>query len=137
MNVDTMNMRKSAGFTLVELMIVVAIVGILTAVSISFYGNYVTDARRTDGRSALTSTATALEKCKALFGAYNNAGCTPVIPGTSDDGFYTIARTTSTATTFVLTASRAGSQANDANCVTMTLSNTGIEGGTPVNNECW
>jgi type IV pilus assembly protein PilE len=129
--------KLSRGFSLIELMIVVAIIGMLSAISIGFYGDYVTDARRTDGRSALTTTSAALEKCKALYGAYNNAACAAVIPATSDEGYYTIARTTNTATAFVLTASGAGSQATDAECLTMRLSNAGIKDGTPVTNECW
>lgn len=134
-----MNIKSSAGFTLIELMIVVAIVGILTAVSLNFYGNYVTDARRTDGRSVLTSTAAALEKCKALYGAYNNAACTAVIPATSPDGYYSLARSNNTATTFTLTASGVGGQASDAECGNLSLTHTGIRGesGTLTPADCW
>jgi type IV pilus assembly protein PilE len=132
-------MKYSKGFTLIELMIVVAIVGILAAVASGWYGNYVVKANRSDGRIALTATAGSLEKCKSLFGAYDAGGCNVANTVISDTNYYSINTTTRTATTFALTASPVAgeTQASDADCLTMTLTNTGVKGGTPVANECW
>ncbi len=135
-----MNRGYLQGFTLVELMIVVALVGILAAVSMSFYGNYITDANRTDGRMALTETVTSLEKCKALYSAYNSANCNVALPVTSDEGLYTVAATAISGATFLLTATPvAGArQAGDTDCTTLTLTSSGIEGGTGANvGKCW
>jgi type IV pilus assembly protein PilE len=121
-------------------MIVVVIIGILGAVSMGFYGNYVTDANRTDGRMALTQTATSLEKCKALYSAYNSANCNVAFPVTSDEGLYTVAATAIAGTTFLLTATpvAGGYQAGDTDCTTLTLTSSSIEGGTGADvTECW
>ncbi len=135
-----MNRGNLHGFTLVELMIVIAIVGILGAISMSFYGNYITDANRTDGRMALTETAASLEKCKALYSVYNSANCNVAFPVTSDEGLYTVAATAISGPTFTLTATPvAGAyQAGDTYCTTLTLTSTGIEGGTGADvTKCW
>ena len=135
-----MNRSKLRGFTLVELMIVIAIVGILGAISMSFYGNYVTDANRTDGRMVLTQTAASLEKCKALYSIYNSANCNVAFPVTSDESLYTVAATVISGATFLLTATpvAGGYQAGDTDCTTLTLTSSGIESGTGADvTECW
>ena len=135
-----MNRYKSSGFTLVELMLVVAIVGILAAVAVGYYGSYIIDANRTDARSALSRISTSLEKCKSLYSIYNSANCNVVFPVISDDGFYSIAATVMTGTTFTLTATPVVGQpqANDTECTSLTLTSTGIEDGAPAGaNECW
>lgn len=121
-------------------MVVIAIIGILAAVSLNFYGNYITDANRTDARSALTETATSLEKCKSLYSVYNSANCNVAFPVTSDEGLYTVAATAVSGAAFLLTATPvAGAyQAGDTDCTTLTLTSTGIESGTGADiTECW
>ena len=130
-----MNRKSLTGFTLLELMIVVAIVAIVASVAVSNYGDSVTSARRTDGRSALLNNVTRLEKCKATYGVYNNAACT--INANSIDGYYTVA-VVSDATTFTLTASPAGSQTSDADCTSIIIDNLGQQTGTGADpTECW
>lgn len=136
-----MKYRQSSGFTLIELMLVVAIIGILAAVASAYYGGYVIDANRTDGRSALSRTATSLEKCRSLYSVYNSANCNVAFPVASDDGYYSItAAIPANGSAFILTATPVAGQpqVNDAECTSLTLTNTGIEGGTGTNAaECW
>jgi len=123
-----------------ELMIVIAIVGILAAVSLGFYGNYITDANRTDARMALTQTAASLEKCKALYSIYNSVNCNVGFPVASNDGLYSVAATAISNAAFLLTATpvAGGYQASDLDCTSLTLTSTGIESGTGNNiTKCW
>ncbi|MGD2170925.1 MAG: type IV pilin protein [Gammaproteobacteria bacterium] len=131
-------MKQSKGFTLIELMIVVAIVGILSTVAFGYYRNNVIASNRTEGRSALQTAAGTLEKCRSLYGSYNNANCN-YADFTSESGLYDITSAIA-ATSFTLTATpvAGGGQADDTDCTTMTLTNTGVKGGTGADStECW
>lgn len=133
-------MKKIKGFTLVELMIVVAIVAILGTVAMSYFGENAKSAGRTDGRNALLTAATSLEKCKALYGTYNNGNCGVTFPITSKEGYYSVSGTSVTASAFTLTATpvTGGAQAGDTACTSLTLTNLGLQGGTGSDSsQCW
>jgi type IV pilus assembly protein PilE len=133
-------MKYSKGFSFIELMIVVAIIGILSTFALGFFGDNVIASNRSEGRAALTATAGSLEKCKSLYGSYNDGNCNVANTIATDTNFYSIDTTTRTATTFKLTATPVAGQpqANDADCTSLTLTNTGVKGGTGANAaECW
>lgn len=126
--------QRSSGFTLVELMIVVAIVAILAAIAYPAYGRYVEKARRADGKAALLDAAQRLERCHTQFNAYDNAAC--AFAATSPDGHYAIT-VVRDAMTFTLTATPQGVQASSP-CGTYTLDHTGARTaeGTAAD-RCW
>ena len=132
---------KIHGFTLIELMIVVVVIGILAAIAIPSYQQYVEKTRRADAQSGLLQAAQALERCFTRTNTYDDCG---VVPTNSPDDFYSIVFSESqpTATTFRLEARRRGAQADDP-CGTFTLDQRGnrgneIAGGAvPASLRCW
>ena len=127
----------SRGFTLIELMIVVVIMGILAAFAYPNYTRYIVESRRSDAQIALTQLAAQEEKffsqCNTYIAVYNAVGSTviactgfgPNYPTTSANGFYTLGVASATiATTFIATATPVlgSTQAADG---TFTISNTG------------
>lgn len=132
-------MRKvQQGFTLIELMIVVAIIGILAAIAIPAYQDYITRAKWQDNIMAVESTKLAVAQCgqenAGDLSTCNNAtalGVTP--PATLPHGTATLASTASTAT-FTLTGDStvascvvtlAGSLPSGATSMTWTFTNSG------------
>ena len=132
--------RRTHGFTLIELMIVIVVVGILAAIAFPSYENYVLRAGRTDAKSSLLNHAQALDRCFTQLNTYvesTAANTCPVIPATSAEGRYTLARTDpNAATAYTLEARPTGRQDRDTRCTLFRLTHTGVRTSAP-NTDCW
>jgi type IV pilus assembly protein PilA len=69
--------NRSGGFTLIELMIVVAIIGILAAIAIPNFLKFQLKAKSSEGKSNLAAIRTAEESVYAEFGGYVSADTSP------------------------------------------------------------
>lgn len=131
--------RGGRGFTLIELMVALAVVALLAMVALPAYQSQVQKTRRSDAKVALMNAAQALERCAANDPAagYTAAGC-PSFPMTSSEGFYRITAPTLTATTYTLTAQpvAGGPQAGDSQCANLSLAQTGGRTSSPAS-DCW
>jgi type IV pilus assembly protein PilE len=132
---------RSRGFTLIELMIVCAIVAILAAIALPSYLTSVQKSRRTDAKSALMAIAGQMERYFTERGTYATAtlGSSGVYMSTSLNGYYTLSLTNLTATSYTLNAAPAGIQTGDP-CGTFTYTDQGVQGvngGSKPVNECW
>ena len=133
-------MTKNSGFSLIELMIVVAIIGILAAVAVPAYRDHVLRSHRADAQTILLDLAARQER----FIAQNPASYATDISAanglnlgrtTSREGYYNLT-VVANATSYVLTATATGGQANDTDCATITFSSAGVKSGTTPG-ECW
>lgn len=118
---------RSTGFTLIELMIAVAILGILASVALPSYQSYLRKSRRADAFVALSRIQLAEEKWRAnnpTYGTLANIG----VSATSDQGYYTLSIGSGpTSTSYVATASAVSgsSQASDTGCTSITITVNG------------
>jgi len=143
------------GFTLIELMIAVAIIGILLRLAFPAYQNSVMKSRRADAKTALLDLAQREERYLATANQYTTSApalgyatgstvttASPMTVQNGNSSFYTLAVTvpTSAPTTFSATATPTGVQlAKDTQCGTFTITNTGQQtiSGTGNATDCW
>jgi type IV pilus assembly protein PilE len=127
----TFHRPRSAGFTLIELMIVVIVVATLAAIAFPSYTEYVNRARRTEGRGVLLEAAQWVERFRAENNGSYVGAALPVQMQTSPVGSaapaYNLTLTNLTAATYLLSLVpvATGPMAGDA-CGTMTLDQTGL-----------
>lgn len=129
----TRGTNLTAGFTLIELMITMAIVAILAAVAYPSYTEYTIRSERANARAALTNAVQWMERQYTANNTYPNSVGTGF-----DTSKYSIGISASNATSFTLQASPV-SPWTDPKCGTLTVTNltaksaSGTEGGT----YCW
>ena len=136
-----MKSRQTArGFTLIELVIAMAILAIITTIAYASYSNQIQHSRRSDALTSVGGISSSLERCYAQ--TYTYLGCGSAAAGTaaSQNGYYSIS-TVVAATAYTLTATPVGGQAGDTTCASFILSNSGQSatntGGTNETTTCW
>ena len=143
--------HQSLGFTLIELMVTVAIVSILATIAVTSYSSQVLKSRRTEAKSALLDLAGREERLFSTTNAYSNfqaslgyAAATPTTVMTTmsfGNGYYTLSATTPTASSYLLTATptTASNQANDTACGAFSIDQLGRQtvSGTATAASCW
>lgn len=130
------SMLKQAGFTLIEAMITVAVLGLLAAIAWPLYNNQLLENRRRDALNGLLPALQEMQQCKTDRGSYT--GCAPSTL-TSPNGLYAITfAVTGGGSGFTLTATK--SLADDPECASFTIDNLGRKsytGTAPSINRCW
>ena len=136
------HLDKQGGFTLIELMIVVAIVGILSAIAYPSYAEYIRRGHRADARAGLLQAQQWLERAATAQGVYPTSVPSQLTWASDNTKRYTIGfKAGNTNAAFTLLATRRGGQLGDR-CGEFTLTNTGAHGNDSLasgttSEECW
>ena len=140
-------MKRATGFTLIEILVVLAIIGILGAIATPVYRQSVLKSNRSDAKITLTRLASLEERFYFRENNYTT-NFTDILTGltgtvtttTSDKGYYSIALSGSTSA-WTMVATATGNQLNDTDCKTFTLTSTGAKTATnssnAANTNCW
>ena len=142
--------KKTRGFSLLELMITVAIVGILASIAYPSYQESVAKSRRSEAANALFTAAQALERYYSTNGRYTTTAGGSTLPAVfptkvpeNGAAYFNIASTAASANAFTLKATRAGVMLGDA-CGNFTVDATGDlaladkpSGSTKTVADCW
>ena len=134
-----------AGFSLVELLVVLVIMGVLSAVALPGYTRYVQRGHRTEAMAALLEAQHYMERFYSANGQYlSPANAAPVLPqrlqGTPSQGTvrYQLSVSEATLNSYVLQAVPVGSMTGDV-CGSLTINQAGLRGVSSTRSvaECW
>lgn len=131
-----MKQNSSQGFTLIEVMIAVVIIGILAAIAYPSYIDYIVKSGRSEGVAAVMKVANLQEQYYLDNRAYTTdmtkLGLS-ASPFLTEHGYYSVA--SAGTSSFTITATAKGSQASrDSTCTTITMTSAGVKGPST---ECW
>lgn len=122
---------KANGFTLIEVMITLAIAAIIAMIAIPTYTRYLEKSRRTEGQTALLELASKMERYYTLNHTYVGATLSNVnMPCASESGYYTLSMNNLSASTYTLIALPAGAQSSDSTCATLSITQAGVKSAT-------
>jgi type IV pilus assembly protein PilE len=140
----------TAGFTLIELMVTIAVAAILGTIAVSSYTSSVRKSRRTEARTALLDLASREERFFSTNSTYTtsaaNLGYSGAFPQNVGGGYYSVSICVANApgpctgaavagNIFLLTATAVSTQVKDTACATLSVDNTGLQAAT--NASCW
>lgn len=137
--------KKAKGFTLTELVVVIAVIGLLTAIAIPNYRSFTVKSRRMEAKDLLYTAAQRLQQYYTANNSYTTNAATLSVPTTSSNGYYTLTiaagSTGSITTSYLVTAAPVSgtTQADDSACGTYTLNSLGTKtvSGSQTTPPCW
>jgi type IV pilus assembly protein PilE len=141
-------MNRQAGFTLLELMISITIVGITTAIALPTYRDSVLKTNRSDAQISMAGLATLEERFYFTHNKYTGDfaelidGAVSGAPVSSENGHYSIALTVATnGREWTMTSTAVDGQAKDYNCAKMAMTSKGkktsFDNNDAASTDCW
>lgn len=139
-------MKKSSGFTLIEVLIVIVIIGVLAGIAYPSYTDYVLKAKRSEAQAALVNLANKQEMYYLDHRQYAENLQTELgmsaNPFITENGYYSISTSSANPSTgFTLTATAIDTQVNDEDCAQLSinqeLAKSALNKSGSASSECW
>lgn len=132
--------ESSRGFSLIELMIVVAIVAILGAIGYPSYQRYLLSSHRVEAKEMLLDAANRQETYFMDFNQYASAAAALNMVDVSDSGYYHLV-ISAAGSSYILFATASGTQGSDSDCIFFSIDQDGVRLAENLagnqNDECW